>query len=145
MRNPRKLQTYDSGPTLMSVGPFFVRIRGQLGFVRLSLGITHVGTFKIKYAPINAKIASGNQAASTGLGCPPIAMIRRHCSSVVAVGTTIAGSSLVISGMACSSQLTGSETDGLGENFWSPLLCAAAEKCCVLLRRCQSRPAASNV
>ena len=107
MRNPRKLQTYDSGPTRMSVGPFFVRIRGQLGFVRLSLGITHVGTFKIKYAPINAKIASGNQAASTGLGCPPIAMIRRHCSSVVAVGTTIAGSSLVVRAMACSTSTDG--------------------------------------
>ena len=48
----------------MSVGPFFVRIRGQLGFVRRSLGITHVGTFKIKYAPTNAKITSRNQAAS---------------------------------------------------------------------------------
>ncbi len=47
----------------MSVGPFFVRIRGQLGFVRRSLGIPHVGTFKIKYAPTNASHLGTRQRA----------------------------------------------------------------------------------
>jgi hypothetical protein len=55
----------------MSVGPFFVRIRGELGFIRRSLGITHVGTFKIKYAH-QCKDHIREPGSEHWLGCPPI-------------------------------------------------------------------------
>ena len=46
------------------------------GLQRTTVSGTGFATFKIKYAPTDAKITSGNQAASTGLGCPRMAMIR---------------------------------------------------------------------